>query len=497
MISRRSFSTFGFVITLQLTVGIVRSNELTLRSMGAIGDGKSGDRVAIEVALMKAAGATVDGEGATYAIHGNVVIHNDVNLRNATFVQTMQPMDIGNYIPSARGKGELTVEPPESLRKMVGSLPMLSANGVASYSDDVVLSDEQAKALMRTIELNTLAMTGTKDKPVSVRLENIKVNRGRHPQTGNDNCAGIYISHASPIVMRNIEVTGNGKGTGVSIRNCSKVQLERLNIHDMIWAPFIGDNVFEIASAKSIKQDFGWNNFPLYSFRGGEKRFVRLRVREQLAGLLVADASDVQLVDSKVERLQTEIGGRLYPLQADGVTVTGVTNLLVRNCQFSRVWEGIDITGDLCDGIVCEDCRATDTLTFGFKLAHPKRNARLINCTSYRAGNTGFVMEPEVENIQFIRCRALETGANGYWMKEDGGRLATIKGFSLGTNPSLPTPLRVTFENCMAVNKKAPSTLDIGFLCEGGIDPVEREIRAVNCTVMGANVKDIQGIVVE
>jgi hypothetical protein len=212
--------------------------------------------------------------------------------------------------------------------------------------------------------------------------------------------------------------------------------------------------------------------------------------------MLVVDTNDVQLVDSKIERLQAKVGGRLYPLQADGLTTTGVKNLLVKNCEFSEVWEGIDMTGSLCEEIVCEDCKATDTLTFGFKLAHPKRNAKLINCTAYRAGLSGFVMEAEVENIEFIRCRALETGANGYWTKSDGQRIGTIKGFGLGTNPALPTPLRVKFENCRAVNKMFPSTLDFGFLCDGGIDPAEREIRAINCTVIGA-AKDFQGIVVE
>jgi hypothetical protein len=496
MMTRSYSSICGFVLALQLVVGVVRSNELTLRSMGATGDGKTDDRAAIEAALVKAAGAEVDGEGATYAVHGNIAIHNDVNLRNATFVQTMKPVDISEYIPSAKGKGQLTVEPPEALREMVGTLPLLRADGVATYSEDVVLSDEQSNALMRTIDLNTLAITGTKDKPISVRMEKIKVNRGTFPETGNDNCAGIFMSHASPIVMRNIEITGNGKGTGISMRNCSKVQLERINIHDMIWAPYIGDNVFQVASAKSIKEDFGWNNFPIYSFRNDQKKFVRLRIREQIAGMLVVDTNDVQLVDSKIERLQAKVGGRLYPLQADGLTTTGVKNLLVKNCEFSEVWEGIDMTGSLCEEIVCEDCKATDTLTFGFKLAHPKRNAKLINCTAYRAGLSGFVMEAEVENIEFIRCRALETGANGYWTKSDGQRIGTIKGFGLGTNPALPTPLRVKFENCRAVNKMFPSTLDFGFLCDGGIDPAEREIRAINCTVIGA-AKDFQGIVVE
>jgi hypothetical protein len=395
------------------------------------------------------------------------------------------------------GTGEITVEPPEALRGKVGSLPLLHANGIATYSDDVVLSDEQIKAILPSMHLNTLEITGKEGKPVSVHLEKIKVIRGSHPACGDDNSAGVFLAYAGPVFMSDIEVTGDGKGTGVSIRNCSDVRLERLNIHDMNWAPYIGDNVFEVASAKSVKEDFGWNNFPLYTFRADRKKFVRVRVREQIAGLFIQSANNVQLIDSRFASFQTRIGENDYPLQADGVTMASVTNALVSNCHFSEVWEGIDITGGLCDKLVCRDCTAADTLTFGFKLAHPKSNVKMIGCTSYRAGNTGFVMESEVENIEFIDCHALETGGNGYWTRKNGDRVMTIRGFGLDTNPKQPTPFRVKFENCTAINREFPDAMDFGFYCEAGIDPAEREIIAVKCTAEGARVKGIQGIITD
>lgn len=497
MLKQRLAKICRLFVVLQLTLVVAHASERTLRSMGAVGDGVTDDRAAIEAALVQAAGAEVDGENQTYAVHGNISVPNDVNLRNATFVQTMLPVDISEYIPSARGTNDPTVEPPDALRSMVGSLPLMRADGVATYADDVVLSDEQADKVMRCVNLNTLEITGAPNKPVAVRLENITVNRGQRPQTGHDNCAAIYVKHASPVVLNDVEVTGHGKGSGVGIRNCLQVQLRRLHIHDMNWAPYLGDNVFELVTAKSIKEDFGWNNFPLYYYRPSLKKFVRLRVQEQIAGVFVMESTDVQLLDSKFERLQTKIGDQFYPLQADGVTMIKITNLVVKNCQFSTVWEGIDLTGGMSDGIVVEDCTATDTLTFGFKLAHPKRNAKLINCTASRAGLAGFVMEPEVENIEFIDCRALETGASGYWIREDGQLEAAIQGFRLGTNPALPTPNRVTFQRCAALNTSFPNTMAIGFCCEGGIDPAERQIRAVNCTVVGAVAKDFEGMVVE
>jgi hypothetical protein len=208
----------------------------------------------------------------------------------------------------------------------------------------------------------------------------------------------------------------------------------------------------------------------------------------------VRDCDDVQLLDSKVARLQTKLGSKLIPLQSDGVTVANVRNIAVRNCHVSEVWEGIDFSDTSGEDFIYENCIASDTFTFGFKLAHPKRNGRMINCKSYRAGAAGFVMEPEVENVEFIQCDALETGSNGYWTKDDGSRLMTTGGFRLGTRVGLPTPVRIKFDRCTAINTNQPTTMDFGFACDGGFDAAKREIIAVGCTAKGARVAGIYNI---
>ena len=496
MTPRTVLATCCISLALQFPSNTAWSKELTLRSFGAVGDGQTDDRAAIESALIKSDGAPVDGEGAIYAVHGNIELKSNVDLRNATFVQTVRPVDIAKYIPSANGKGELTVQPPEALLTKIGELPLMHASAVATYSEDPVLSAEDLKAVLPMIELRTLAIRGSKDKPVSVRLENIVVRRGSHPQTGGWEAGGIMIYDASPVVLKNIEVTGDGKGTGVSIRNSSKIQLEKLNIHDMEWAPYLGDNVLETVSIKSVKEDFGWNTFPIYKFDTARSRFVRVRIQEQIAGLELRDCEDVELLDSNFDRLQTKIGDSLYPLQTDGVTVGNVNNITVKNCHFTKTWEGIDFTSSYGDNFLYENCTSSDNFTFAFKLAHPKSNGKMINCTAHRAGNAGFVLEPEMENIEFHNCHAFETGSNGYWTKDDGSRVMTIGGFRLFTNKNLPSPLRVKFVKCSAINENYPGSMDFGFACDGGIDLVEREIIASGCAVKGARVKDIHEMVI-
>jgi hypothetical protein len=409
----------------------------------------------------------------------------------------MASVDISKFIPSTNGKGVLTVAPPEALHGMVGTLPLMQANGIASYSEDPALTAEELKEVLPSIALRTLAISGIKGKMVSVQLEKVKIIRGSSPQLGGGDGGGILIDRASPVIMRDVEVTGDGKGAGISITNSSKLQLERLNIHDMIWSPYVGDNVFDVASLKSIKEDFSWNTFPIYQFNAASNRFVRARIREQITGLEVRDCADVNLLDSKIARLQTKLGGKLIPLQSDGVTLANVTKIRVRNCDVSEVWEGIDFSDIRGEDFVYENCTATDTFTFGFKLAHPKRNGKMINCTSYRAGDAGFVMEPEVQNVEFIQCHALETGSNGYWTKDDGSRIMTTGGFRLGTRAGLPTPTHIKFDRCTAINTNQPTTMDFGFACDGGFDAAEREIIAVGCTTQGARVDGIYNIAIK
>ena len=69
----------------------------------------------------------------------------------------------------------------------------------------------------------------------------------------------------------------------------------------------------------------------------------------------------------------------------------------------------------------------------------------------------------------------------------------TIGGFRLATNPALPTPLRVKFDRCKAINRMYAGAIDYGFQCDGGVDPVERQLELVDCVVEGAKVGDSEG----
>ena len=470
----------------------VAAKVLTLRSRGAIGDGHTDDRAAIEKALNEAAGATVDGEGLTYAVHGNVEVRGDTHFIRATLVQTMDPPDTAVFLASARGSGTIKVEPPDALRSMVRGLPSMGANGVGTYAEDKIPTPEELARLLPGIALRTLSIRGTPDQQAEVTLEHISINRGRHPQSGGRNDAsGLQIQHASPVRVSDTSVTGDGKGTGMAIRDCSAVRLNRIRIHDMNWAPYTGDTVLETLTPDQVKDDFGWNNFPIYEYREGMKRFVRVRIQEQLVGLWISQSKDVEVQDSTVEALQIKIGGRLYPLQADGMTLNRVSGIVVRGSRFAKTWEGIDFTGGGGDNFTFEDCVVEDILGWGFKVAHPKQKGRMIRCRAVRSGLGGFVIGAKSDDMSLVDCVAEETGAPGYWTSSTGKQLMVVAGMRIDREDNLPTPRNITIERCEAINKDHPGAMDYGILCEVPLEG--RNIVLIDSHATGAKIQNIRG----
>lgn len=475
---------------------------ITLRSFGAVGDGRTDDRAAIEKALSEARGAKISGEGLTYAVRGNIAVSCDTYLTDANFVQTMEPPDTAPFLLSARSAGTLKVDPPEAMRSMVLGLPYLRADAVGTYAEDPVPTPEDLERLLPSIKLRTLSIQGEPGRPVSVRLAKVTINRGRHPQSGGRNDgSGLHIAHASPVVITGCTITGHGKGTGMSVFDCVDVRLHQVQIHNMAWAPYAGDTVLEQLTAEQIRDYFGWNNFPIYEYRDGLKRFARVRIQEQLVGLAIRSSQNVEISDSTVEALRVSIGDRLYPLQTDGITLNRVSGITVRNCRFAKVWEGIDFTGAAGDNFVFEDCVAEDCFAYGFKLAHPKQNGKLIRCRAERSGLVGFVIGPKSENILLKECVAAETGAPGFWVSSKGEAMPVVAGIKIeraaGVDAigrsldGLATPKDITIEKCAAINKTHPETMAYGILCEA--PPEGRNIVLIDSIATGAKIQDIHG----
>ena len=465
------------------------SAALTLRSMGAKGDGVTDDLAAIEAALKQSAGQPVDGEGLTYAVHGSVHVRVAVDLSNATLVQTMGRVDTTKFIRSTQNTTAPSVMPAEALTKMVNGVPLLRYDGVATYAEDPLVTGSDLEAIRAMLNIRTLFIYGTEKQPVSVKLTKVKILRGNHPEAGmHSNSAGLYLVDATPIYLKEIEITGDGKGAGLYLNRCAKVRMDGLNIHDIHWAPYAGDVTF---SGEVLGRDFGWNNSPIYDFDERAGRFIRVRVQEQLTGMTIGNCEDVELINSRIERIGTRVDGKFLPWQADGVTVGGVKGLVMKDCVITNTWEGIDLTGKGADGFLQENIRISDSFAYGFKYAHPQKNGKVINCTSERAGFRSFTIGSECENIEFINCAALETGVQGYWVRP--GRPSNgIAGFELGFDKT-HSPRNITLKDCRAENVQSPETLDFGFSTSDRAQNPEFNIRLINPKITGAKIRAIDG----
>lgn len=478
-----------FVLTFVVLLALnLPGTAATLRSFGAKGDGKTDDRAALEAALKQSAGQPLDGEGLVYAVDGNVSVNGPVDLRDVTLKQTAGSFDTSPYIQSTQVTEAPKVAPPEALTRMVNGLPLMRHDGVATYPEDPVISGQEKEALRRMLNIRTLFISGTPDKPVSVKLEKVKILRGNHADAGmHSNAAGLYLVSASPLVLNDVEITGDGKGAGLFINNCRKVKLDRVNIHDICWAPYRGDVDF---TAAVLSKDFGWNNSPIYDYNDRQGRFIRVRVQEQLAGLVIAQSEDVEMVNSRVERIGTMIEGKFVPWQADGVTVGAVKNLVMRDCVITEAWEGIDFTGKGVDGFVQENIKISDCFSYSFKYAHPQRNGKVINCVSERASFKGFVIGSESENIEFVNCVALETGSRKYWHREGRARNG-IAGFDLNFDAT-HSPRNIVLKDCRAENKEFP-TMEYGFATSDRARNPELGIQLINAKAEGATIKAVDG----
>jgi hypothetical protein len=458
---------------------------MTLRALGgARGDGEADDRFAIADALKKANGQPVDGEGLTYAVYGTTLVRGvNVDLRNATIKQILPAFDTSKYILSASETAPpATVLPEGSFLGMVDGLPKMTAFATAWYDQDPVVPESEREELERMIHCRTFFVLGEKESPVSVKLDNVKILRGDSPENGmHTNSGGLVLQNCQPVALANVEVSGAGKGNGVAIFHCKNVRIKGMYVHDIIWAPYKGDMVY----TKEVLQDkVGWNGAPIYDYDTNKKRFCRVRIQEQANGVVISESDDVHFTDSRIDRVGAMVEGVFYPWQADGMSIGSVTNLVIKDCKISNVWEGIDMTGQGNDGFVHENVETSDTFAYGFKYAHPQKNGKVINCTATRANFHAFTISDKSENIEFVNCVAKDTGMLPYWWRN--GSSKHIGAFIVDGNGQDRFAKNIVFRDCVAINTNTPSTLGVGFSMPHQNAAPEYGMKAINTKVEGA-----------
>lgn len=362
--------------------------KATLRSFGAAGDDRTDDTKALRAAFA-ARGVCLDGEGRTYRVEGTLRAYA-LCLSNATLRQTAEPMDTRPFIRSTERK------PPK----------LTAADRVLYPEDKGLLTDEQHRRLNALNNLRTILVTADGRNPVF--LSDLKVLKGAADTLGSaGEAAGIYVDGATSLTMRNVEVTGQGRGNGVTIVRSSHVRLSRLDIHDLTWSLTPGDRRFTLEEMRSA---YRWNDVPIYVYDAKARQFAQVRSQEQANGLVVMKSDDVIIADSKIDGVLYRSSEGLIPWQADGMTFGAVSCLGIYDTTVSRTWEGIDLTGQWVRGFRIRNVALRNSHAFGLKLVHGASDGVVDGLTVSHAGLSGVVVAGPVRDVLLNDVAVDDTG---------------------------------------------------------------------------------------
>jgi hypothetical protein len=438
-----------------------------LRDFGAVGDGRADDTSAIQRALANSDQYCLDGEGRTFRVNGTLRVQKNLCLRNVTLVQSAAPFDTRPYI---RGSCPVT----------------LDATAVVDCGDPAI-PPEQLDRLLGSLSVRTLMIRPARSgDTLRVTLDHVKVDRGSYPEGGSrTDFAGIWLEDADRADLRNVEITGSGKGFGLRVGKSRNVTVDNLWIHDIVWAPYPGDAPLTRARVSAI----GWNSAPIREFRrageGAAKsaKFYGVRVQEQVTCALFSEVHNVVIRNSRISRCMARFQDGDLPWQADGLDISkSSSNVTVAGAAIDSAWEGMDVVanGAGLDGLSISDVHVSNAFGFGLKLGKELRNARVSNVTIRNAGLAGIVIYGPADGVTVSGADISGVGtiaANGGsfvpWTRQTHSGIVIHEG-GTGQGNARATPRNVLVESVI-VDKS--SAADFGILNKGGTNVRVRGFR--------------------
>lgn len=428
----------------------------TLKQFGAVGDGRADDTAAIGRALAQSDRYCLDGQGHSYRVSGTLRAARDLCLRNVTLVQAAVPVDTSAYI---------TRRCP----------PVQDPSALVDCKDPTVPADQLAR-LWKSLSIRTLLIRSDDGRPLRVTLSHVKIDRGRYAEQGSrSDSAGIWLDGADGVDLDDVEITGNGKGYGLFISNARNVTLRNLWVHDLVWAPYRGDQPLSKAAVEAV----GWNSVPIHEFREhrpGDTRaakFYGVRIQEQLTCVALQNVSQVTVENLRIARCMARFQNGNLPWQADGFDLgNSSSDIKVNGAAIDSTWEGIDVVAD-GNGIQrldMNDLKVTNAFSFGLKMGYQLHGASVSGLEVAGAGLAGVVLYGPVRDVRLsnlsIRDVGELRGPDGLYSPWPRGNHAGIR--IDGTHGS--TPEGIVIDHATASGR--PGEFDFGLL-NTGVDRVQ------------------------
>ena len=423
-----------------------------------MGDGRADDTAAIVRAFQHSDAYCLDGEGRTYRVAGTLRVFKDICLRNVTLVQSALPINTANYIVHS-------------------CVPVQNPSAVTDCGDPVIRKDRFA-AVWKSLSIRTLLIRPAGNDPIRVNLDHVKIDRGRYAEGGSrSDSAGIWLDGADGVQIRNVEITGNGKGYGLLVTNTRNVSVSNLWIHDLVWAPYRGEPGFTEARVAAI----GWNAVPIHELREPGRdgvaapKFYGVRIQEQLTCAFFANVAHVVIDNARVERCLARFATGDLPWQTDGLDIgRSSSDIRVNNSKVATTWEGIDIAagGKGIQDLVITGLSVSNSFSFGLKMGYELRNATVRNLAVDRAGLAGVVLYGPVKDVRISHALIQDVGvvrrnraSYSPWPAGNRAGIRFDQGLG-GSSAAAAVPDNVSLEDITVVGQ--PNRYEFGILNTGG-----------------------------
>lgn len=384
-------------------------------SLASLGVGSERDATtALQRAIDGGAGRCLDGEGRTFVTSASLQARTDLCLVNAKIVFRAPSPDMRGLIGQ---------------RCEAGADPSRRIN-----CGDRIATGDLGRQIVDYAYRRTLFVSGEGGASPSVTLVNVRIDRGNDPRAGSrTDSAALWINGARQVRLDHVEITGAGKGHGLFVSNSRHVETSNLHVHDLVWAPYVGDTALDLEQVRSK----GWNRPTIREIEvtGRQNiRFVGTRVQEQLSCVTFVSSQQIVMRDTVVENCGAQFKGGIYPWQADGINLgSGTSDVLITgDTRIDRTWEGIDIvgSGNGVANVLIDGARITDSFSIGVKMGNRVTSASLRNSVVDGAGLAGIMLYGPANGIRLEKVAIRGVGddardaSNGRrWAGEKSGIL--------------------------------------------------------------------------
>jgi hypothetical protein len=321
---------------------------------GAVGDGTTDDRAAIQSALQS--GRVVDGGGRTYAVAGQIVPSSMVGLRNITLVQTANTA--------------------------TNSYDTLRISGISNF-------------FLENVTVNMGSTVGTQSTSGNSNT-GVKI-AGSQSGTGT----GTTTTYIDNFSVSNVRVTGNGCGTGFFVLHAREFTIEGVRVHDRVSGGASAD------PTNDSQNGIVFENCRLFSVSNcvASNLLTRLSSVDTLKwtrGFLFAECSEFSAAGCVADTCDQGYDFSGSVSDTSPSTYAGNRNFTLSN----SVAQGCGIYGFKFANVTHDGqivgCVANDTGGFGYVVSTQDPSAITLTNNAFRT-----------QNLEFVGCRAINsTGSN-------------------------------------------------------------------------------------